>query len=718
MRKLIISLFISIFYCGSINAASSDDSKKPIFFNALDVDEARIIQADQEPQNWLAHGRTYDEQRFSPLTDINRSNIADLELAWAYETGTKRGLEATPIVVNGIIYTTGSWSKVYAVDAISGKEIWRYDPKVPGATGRKACCDVVNRGVALWKGKLYLGTLDGRLIALDAKDGKLLWEVVTVDQSKAYTITGAPRVVRGKVIIGNGGAEFGVRGYFSAYNAETGELEWRFYTVPSAPGTPVENPELLLAQTTWSKDSLWETGLGGTVWDSFAYDPELNLLYVGVGNSSQYNRKQRSPGGGDNLYLASILAVNPDTGRLVWHYQTTPGEHWDYTATQHMILAELTINDKPRKVLMQAPKNGFFYVIDRETGELISAEKYTPMNWASHVDLETGKPVETGKADWTEETAFVMPGPTGGHNWHPMSFSPKTKLVYIPTIEGVYPFIPDKDYKFVAGEMNTGEDFVKLGREAESSVGILKTCSPNQLTAWNPVTQEQVWQVRFDAKSNGGVLSTAGGLVFQGNGSGKFTAYADDSGEVLWSAQAPTTIMAPPVTYKVGGEQYILVMAGAGGSFGMVYESIPYINKGHMLAFKLKGQATMPPMLPKKPGVVAEVSKLDTTQIEEGRDLYNQYCMRCHGVGAKSTGIVPDLRFATKQTHEAWSAIVIGGTLRDKGMDSFANVIDIDEASKIHSYVIHRALREPSVLDRVISTIAPHICIPPALLAN
>jgi quinohemoprotein ethanol dehydrogenase len=690
------------------------------FFESIQVDGTRIINADSEPHNWLAHGRTYSEQRFSPLEEINQSNVQNLSLTWVYKTGTKRGLEASPLVVNGVIYTTGSWSKVFAVNALTGEEIWRYDPKVPGAAGRNACCDVVNRGVALWNGKVYVGTIDGRLIALDARDGSVIWDIITVDQTKPYTITGAPRVVKGKVIIGNGGAEYGVRGYFSAYDALTGELEWRFYTVPTSADGPVEHPELIKAQATWSKDSLWETGLGGTVWDSFAYDDELNMLYVGVGNSSQYNRDQRSPGGGDNLYLASILAVNPDTGRLIWHYQTTPGESWDYTATQHMILATLEIDGDERKVIMQAPKNGFFYVLDRKSGELVSAEAYTPINWASHVDLETGRPVETGKADWSTETAFVMPGPPGGHNWHPMSFSQRTKLVYIPTIEMVYPFVPDENYEYDPNNFNTGEDWIKLASQAGALFGSIRTCSPTQLTAWNPVTQEQAWQVQFESGSNGGVLSTAGGLVFQGNGTGVLSAYADDSGESLWSMQAPTAIMAPPVTYKLDGEQYILVMAGAGGSFGMNFDKVPYRNDGYMLAFKLNGNEKMPPMVMKKAGIVADLkqSKQSEEDFDEGSDLYITHCLRCHGMSGKSNGLLPDLRHASKDVHDSWSAIVIGGMYKDKGMDSFSNVLTLEQAEKIHGYIIREALQEPGLAQQFMETISPHFCIPPTWIAN
>ncbi|MFP8880888.1 MAG: PQQ-dependent dehydrogenase, methanol/ethanol family, partial [Myxococcota bacterium] len=451
------------------------------------VDAARIIAADSEPGSWLTHGRTYDEQRFSPLTAINTESVSRLGLAWSYMTGTRRGLEATPIVVDGVMYATGSWSVVYALDARTGRELWKYDPEVPKAKGRDACCDVVNRGVAVWKGRVYVGTIDGRLVALDAATGKPVWDVLTIDPNQAYTITGAPRIVKGRVIIGNGGAEFGVRGYFSAYDAATGEMLWRFFTVPANHDGPFEHPELERAAATWSRESMWASGLGGTVWDSMAYDPELDLLYVGVGNSSVYNREVRSPGGGDNLFLASILAVRPETGRLVWHYQTTPGEHWDYTAVQHMILADLEIGGRVRKVLMQAPKNGFFYVLDRATGELLSAEKYTYISWATHVDLATGRPVERPDASWSKQTAIVSPDPGGGHNWHPMAFSPRTGWVYIPARQFAFPYTPDLRFELKPRTFNTGEDWGEMTKSFEGFEDALRTCSPTNITAWDPV---------------------------------------------------------------------------------------------------------------------------------------------------------------------------------------------------------------------------------------
>ena len=418
--------------CGQDSAGEPGSTPAGKQRPVADVDGARIIKADQEGQNWMSHGRSYDEQRHSPLKQINTDNVEKLGLAWQFKLDVDRGTEATPIVVDGVMYTTGAFSIVYALDARSGELLWKYDPQVAKAVAGKGCCGPVNRGVAVWKGKVYVGAYDGRLIALDASSGKPVWSTQTVDSSQNYTVTGAPRIIKGQVIIGNGGAELGVRGYVSAYDAGTGELNWRFYTVPGDPAQPPEDAAMKLARPTWFGDSYHLGGGGGTVWDSMAYDPELDLLYIGTGNGSPWNIKYRSEGKGDNLFLSSIVALRPQTGEYVWHYQTTPGDTWDYTATQHIVLADLQINGKLRKVAMQAPKNGFFYVLDRKTGELISAKNFVPTNWASHVDLKTGRPVLTGEADYSSEPKLVTPSAFGAHNWQPMSYNPETGLVYIP----------------------------------------------------------------------------------------------------------------------------------------------------------------------------------------------------------------------------------------------------------------------------------------------
>lgn len=692
----------------------------PLLVHSVEPAVSAAKLRDAGAEEWRHHGRTFDEQRFSPLDQINRDTVNRLGLAWATPTGTQRGLEATPLMVEGVLYFSTTWSRVMAVQADSGKVLWQYDPAVAGEVGRNACCDVVNRGVALWNDRVFVGALDGRLIALNRADGTELWSVQTTDLDKPYTITGAPRVVNNKVIIGNGGAEYGVRGYFAAYDVLTGEQVWRFYTVPGSAEGPVEHPELEQARRTWPADASWETGLGGTVWDAFAYDAQLNLLYVGVGNSSLYNRKLRSPGGGDNLFLASILAVNPDTGQLVWHYQTTPAEQWDYTATAHMILAELEVFGEPRKVLMQAPKNGFFYILDRATGELLSAENYVPVNWASHVDLETGRPVETGSGNWSEETAYVTPGPFGGHNWHPMAFSPRSRLVYIPTIHMLYPYTPDPDYRYNPATWNTGEDWEAMGG---TGVNVMpRFCSPTRLTAWDPVDQQQVWEVPFESMVNAGVLATAGGLVFQGTSDGRLVAYADDTGEVLWSQQVGIGIMAPPMTYALNGVQYVSVLAGLGGAQGAIVNTLEKANYGHLFTFRLDGQAQAPELdlPPRSVRVPAPMQSqgLNAEDVEAGANLYHRHCARCHGPFAKASGVFPDLRTSMPDIHENWNRIVLDGLLAGRGMASFSDVLDARQSQQIHAYVIEQAMVSDSWRAKVAQAAVDLVCIPSSWLGH
>ncbi len=667
--------------------------------------------------DWPLHGRTYDEQRFSPLKQINEESVEGLGLTWAFATGNTRGMEATPIVVDGVMYISTAWSRVVALDARTGKLQWSYDPQVPGEKGRDACCDVVNRGVAVSGDQVFLGALDGRLIALDKSTGKENWSVQTTDTSKPYTITGAPRVIGNKVIIGNGGAEFGVRGYFSAYDTESGKMIWRFYTVPSEDASEDDaQPSLRAARATWPQNALWESGLGGTAWDSFAYDPELNLLYAGVGNGSQYNRAVRSPGGGDNLFIASIVAVNADTGKLVWHYQTTPADSWDYTATQHMILTELEVLGETRKVIMQAPKNGFFYVLDRATGELLSAEKYVPANWASHVDLETGRPVETEVADWSDQQRYITPAIVGGHNWNPMAFSPDTGLVYIPTIHTTYPFTADPDFEFNPNTMNTGEDYPDLVRNMPAIAPGF--CSPTRLTAWNPARQEQVWQVKFNDGVSAGVLATAGGLVVQGTTDGYLAVYRDTDGELLWRQQVNVGIMAPPISYAIDGEQYIAVVAGIGGSQGGHFTNLDNRNPGHVFAFKLGGKAEPPPPEPRHRTIHAEESMLTEATAEKGQDLYAVHCLRCHGANAQSSGVIPDLRYSTSEVHAIWKQIVIDGVFASRGMASFADSLNEEDVNAIHSYVIREAVRSQDWGRRAGKWLGSQVCIPAEWVAD
>lgn len=647
--------------------------------------------------DWLQHGQDSFEQRFSRLADINADNVSRLGLAWYFDYPTNRGLEATPLVRDGVIYSTGSWSMVYAHDALSGELLWMYDPQVPREWAVHLCCDVVNRGVALRDERLFFGTLDGRLLALEATTGKVLWETQTTDVSRPYSITGAPRLVGDKVVIGNGGSELGVRGYVSAYAMDTGELVWRFYTVPGNPAQRPESPAMARATETWQGGEWWRYGGGGTVWDSMAYDPALNLLYIGVGNGAPWNREIRSPGGGDNLFLSSIVALNPDDGSYVWHYQTTPGESWDYTATQHMILAELTIDGRKRDVIMQAPKNGFFYVLDRATGELISAEAYTTVTWATNVDIDSGRPVEAEGARYVENaTGLQFPGPIGGHNWHPMSYHPETGLVYIPAQDVPWVYAQDKDFEYRKGYWNTGTDntVAMLPDSPLERQAVLDSVA-GHISAWDPIAQQERWRVTHPGPWNGGILSTAGNLVMQGNSSGELVAYRADTGERLWSFDAQTGVVAPPVSFRANGTQYIAVLAGWGGSLplvgGEVLRTATNPNRSRLLVFKLDGTQKLPAAQPLQKTFNPPPASATAADIAAGKLLFSRYCMMCHGDGAVSNHVTPDLRAATPETFANWLAIVLGGLHWQQGMVGFADQLTPEQAMQIQHYVIERS---------------------------
>ncbi|MDO9337514.1 MAG: PQQ-dependent dehydrogenase, methanol/ethanol family [Caulobacter sp.] len=671
------------------------------------VDAARIAAADSKPGEWLSHGRTYSEQRFSPLDKINAGNVGQLGLAWSFDLPENRGIEATPLVADGVMYTTSAWSVVRAFDAKTGKLLWEHNPAVPRSTGVKACCDSVNRGVALWGDKVFYGTLDGRLEALDAKTGKLVWSKVTVDQSKPYTITGAPRVVKGKVLIGNGGAELGVRGYLSAYDANTGDMAWRFYTVPGekdSDGAASDKAMKDIARKTWNGE-FWKVGGGGTVWDSMAYDPELDLLYIGVGNGSPWNRDIRSPGGGDNLFLSSIVALKPETGEYVWHYQTTPGESWDYTATQHIVLADISIGGQPRKVLMQAPKNGFFYVLDRTNGKLISAEKYvSAVNWATGIDKVTGRPIEAPGARYEKTLHLSNPGPLGAHNWHPMAFSPKTGLVYIPAQEIPFPYMQpggDKaNFKYRPQGWNVGIDFLVAGLpDDEAQLKAIRASLKGKLVAWDPVTQSARWTVHYDGPWNGGVLATAGNLVFQGSATGEFAAYDAGSGKKLWGFDTQTGVVAPSMTYEIDGEQYVALMAGYGGGFAVsAGAGVDPRSEGprRLLVFKLGAKTKLParPVSEKTP-LPLPATPGTPQQIAQGTAVFAANCGVCHGASGVSNFSIPDLRYSPAITDAAiFKSIVIDGDRKEQGMVSFAKLVSVDEAESVRQYLIDLARRQ------------------------
>ena len=694
-----------------------------------DITAERLLAINSEPGSWLTGGRDYQQSYYSPLNNINKSNVQKLGFAWQYEVDTTHGFEATPLVVDGMMYTSGPKGAVYTLDAKTGAPLWNFEPKIDTSVLRKASTgSPVNRGVAIWEGSVYVASLDGYLYALDAATGDTLWKVDTItERDRGYSITGAPCMAKDLVVIGNSGADLDARGYVTAYDSKTGEQHWRFFTVPGDPKHGFEHLELEAAAKTWDPNSLWETGLGGTVWDGMAYDPKLNLLYIGTGNAVPFPRKLRSPAGGDNLFVSSILAINPDTGRLVWHYQTTPGDNWDYTATQKMILADLMIEGRSRQVIMQAPKNGFFYVLDRVTGEFLSAEPYVQVNWASHVNKNTGRPVETEQAEYFNEPKLIFPSMYGGHNWQPMAYNPDTGLVYIPAIEMAAIFAKqDKPFEYQKGGYNFAiapvfptSDGVKTmdgKNELPSNFPSLSELTVGQpdytprgfLRAWDPVKQKLVWEVetsgqwvghKFASWNGGGVMTTAGGIVFQGRGTGELIVLDAQSGQQLHSIDVGTSMMAAPMTYAMDGEQYVAIMAGLGGTIGGNYPSgsaaHKYGNKGRIIVFKLGGDSVPhPPELSRHAMAfpIPPVKRRGTPiQVDMGRDLFQRNCSKCHT--NSGSGGIPDLRKMRASTHDEFMDIVLKGIRADRGMGNFEGLLSIEETETIQMYLIDLAWR-------------------------
>ncbi len=629
------------------------------------IDRKRLLAADEHPGEWLTAGRDFGKGHYSPLTQINRETVSRLGFAWDYDTHTDRGLEATPIVVDGVMYTTGSAGKTYALDAKTGKQIWTFDPQPDLRVNRSSCCDEVNRGAAVWEGKVYVASFDGFLYSLDAATGKVLWKVDTiVDRTKGYTSTGAPQVAGKVVVIGNAGGEYDARGYVSAYDLGSGKLAWRFFTVPGDPSKPQENPELNAALKTWDPKSAWDSGGGGTVWGDMAYDPNLNLVYFGTGNGTFFDQSRRSPSGGDNLFIASILALHADTGRLAWYYQEAPGDAWDYDATESVILADLTIDGADRKVLMQAAKTGFYYILDRKTGQLLSADKFVPVTWADHVDLKTGRPVLlAGVHDFKNNfngKVYLHPASMGGHNWNPMSWDPRTGLVYIPEIEN------DNAGLF------SGKTFLR---------------------AWDPVKSRVIWQAaESEWWDHAGVLSTAGGLVFQGNGAGHLCVYDAETGAKRKDIDVGTTIIAAPMSYTIDGVQYVAVMAAwGGGGWGFSHPNSAADqrgNEGRIVAFKLDGGPTpLPALLPPVPPIPQppELVASEGT-VKLGQQLFLAHCSYCH-VNQPNTG-TPDLRRMPPEIHASFNQIVLDGILKNAGMPPWRGVLTDADADAVHAYLI------------------------------
>ena len=665
---------------------------------AATIDNAALSD-EADGTDWAAYGRGFSEQRYSPLDQINPQSVSRLKLAWSLELDDVWNVSTAPVEVDGVIYFAAGYSVVHAVDVRSGKLLWKYDPHVDNKKMRMAWG---SRGITFWNGKLYAGVQDGRLFAVDAKTGQLVWETQTGEPGDNRYITGAPRAYNGKIIIGHGGADFGnVRGYVTAYDAETGKQDWRFHIVPGNPADGFENKAMEMAAKTWTGE-WWKYGGGGTAWNAMTYDPEFNRVYIGTGNGSPWNHKLRSPGGGDNLFLCSVVALDADTGEYVWHYQTTPGESWDFNSTMDIVTATIDIDGKPRKVLMHAPKNGFFYVIDRETGKLISAEKIGKVTWADHIDLATGRPVENPGVRYEDGEALIWPGSAGAHNWHPMSYSPATGLVYIPARE-----LPG----YYNDEGRNPKTWTMLPGDVLGLKGFFDDIPANagssSLLAWDPVHQKKAWSYDTPGATNGGVLSTKGGLVFQGQADGQFQAHDASTGAVLWSAAMGVGTQAPPITYSVDGKQYVSVLAGWAGSqmlLGTLSAQHGWTGREHprrLLTYVLDGSAPQPPSAP--PSFVKPIDdpamKLDPAIVAKGRDLYSQ-CVICHGVSAIAGGYAPDLRAsAVPLSAPAFAAIVQGGALQSRGMPRFDEFSEQD-LDALRQYIRERSRYTPSFFDK------------------
>jgi quinohemoprotein ethanol dehydrogenase len=664
---------------------------------ARTVDNA-LLGNETDGTDWPAYGRTFSESRFSPLKQVNDSNVSRLSLAWFLDLDVTNSITA-PLEAGGIIYLAAGYSIVHAVRATDGRLLWRYDPKVPEASGQKLRTGWGIRGLALWEDKVYVGTQDGRLLALAARTGKPIWSVQTLDPKNGAFISGAPRVFDGKVVIGNAGADFSpVRGYLTAYDAGTGRQIWRFYVVPAKPGSKdgaVSDEMMDRAAATWTGE-WWKYGGGGNVWNSMTFDPEFHRLYFGTGNAGPANWKIRSPGGGDNLFTASVVAVDADTGRYAWHYQTTPGDAWDYDSATDMTLATLTIEGRPRRVLLQAAKNGFFYVIDRENGRLISAEKLGKVTWADRVDLHSGRPVEAPGARYPDKNVLLWPSFQAVHHWTPQSFSPVTGLVYVPTVEMPFPFgdegVDKKDWlpkpfspEFAGFSSGDGD----VPKDAGKSI----------LKAWDPVAQRQVWSIDSPGISEGGTLATAGNLVIQGRADGRLHAYSADQGKDLWSYDAGVAVTGVPITYSVNGRQFVTITSGplngSTAAYGSASARWGWASKGlprRLLTFALDGNASLPPGAAPafaKPLAAPEFT-VDPAKAEAGSHEFVR-CLLCHGTAAIAGGNAPDLRASpVPLSAQGFAAIVRDGALISRGMPQFAELSDAQIDSLRH-YVRARA---------------------------
>ena len=659
---------------------------------AIALVDDKALTSLGDGSNWLSYGRNYSEQRYSPLEQINVESVKRLGLEWVMELPKDKQLTGTPLVVDGVMYFTGSFSVTRAVDAKTGELLWEYDPKsIEHAGDRLVNMWDQNKGPAFWNGKVIISTIDGRLVGIDAKTGKMVWETMTIDPRRAYYITGAPKVFKGKVVIGNGGTEHdAARGYITAYDADTGEQAWRFWVVPGNPADGFESPAMEMAAKTWTGE-WWKFGGGGNTWNGITYDPEFDQLLVGTGNGSPWNQKIRSPEGGDNLFLCSIVALDADTGDYKWHYQTVPGETWDYNSNMDIVLADLKLSGRNIKALMHAPKNGFFYILNRENGELLSAEKISKTTWASHVDLKTGRPVEIAGARYEDGPEEVWPSPFGAHSWHAMSFNPNTGLVYIPTIKQSAVFT---DGGVDIGGFESPHRSVAVG-VAFGTADSLPDAGSSTLQAWDPIKHEQVWEQPLPPQWNPGTMTTKGNLVFEGRADGRFVAYHAETGEILWSEELGLGISAPPITYSVDGKQYVSLLVGWGGA-GLISGSLSAqhgwkykVHPRRLVTFALDGSYTLPEFLPPAFATPRDVEGfvIDEALAAEGLEIYSSRCFLCHGGGVVSGGMAPDLRESViPMSHDAFKSVVVDGALLDNGMPRFQDLKD-DGLIALHHYI-------------------------------
>ena len=664
---------------------------------AANVTSERLSNAASEPSQWMTVGGTYEERHYSPLNEVNRDTVSRLGLSWFADYDTNLSQQGTPLYIDGVIYVSTAWSKVYAYDARTGAQLWQYDPQTPKEIAIKVCCGIVNRGIAAYEGKIYLGTLDGYLVAINAKTGQEEWRKLTVDADKQYTVTSAPRVIKGQVVIGNSGSEFGVRGYLGAYNATTGEDIWRVYTVPGNPELGFENPQMALAAKTWS-GNWWELGGGGTVWDAIVYDEINNLVVFGTGNGTPWDQRVRDPNGGDNLFVASLLAVDADTGEYAWHYQTTPGDTWDYDAMSPIMLLDLPFNGEQTRVVVQPNKNGMMYVLEAATGKLLKADAFTEVNWNTGVDMVTGRPIEVPEARYSRDEIYnLAPGVQGGHGWHANAFNPETGLVYIATQRAYF-------------VMRTAENFVpnpqgtNLGIDMGASFVYMRDNpdAPREfvgyVTAWDPVAGKAVWKSEEHDGPTGGVLSTGGGMVFSGGGNNtnEFRAYDTVSGQKLWSFDTQTGMVAAPITFELDGKQYVAASVGI-NSAGNYYAP----NYSRLLVFAIDGAAVLPtPVSFTAPQLNPPPLTASAEEVAAGQQHYNANCAICHGNGGAARGAnFPNLLVSPMlNAQEAFDSIVLQGVRQERGMVSFADRLQPADTSAIRAYLISRAQEQLAAL--------------------